>query len=140
MICTDERVTKICSEIFHFLKSSENSKDIHRKTINKRSYKTGSCGTSIDIGFLSITMVWKPLTMVNGEKSGSDEGANVFIYLPFAASPSMGAAKFQVTGYYSEKSSRSMLTIVTEDIYKSSPIGTQRVVREVKEVDTSSPF
>lgn len=140
MICNDERIVKICSEMFHFLKSSDNSKEIHRKTINKRSYQTGSYGTQIDIGFLNISMVWKPLTIINGEKAGSDEGANVFIYLPFANGPAMGASRFQLTGYYSEKSSSPMLTIVTEDIYKSAPIGTQRVVREVVDIDTSSPY
>ena len=140
MICMDERIIKICSEMFHFLKSSESSKEIHRKTIVKRNYQTGSSGTSIDIGFLSITMVWKPLTLVNGEKSGSDEGANVFLYLPFANSAAMGSSRFQVTGYYSEKSSNSILTVITDDMYKSSPIGTQRVIREISDIDTSSPF
>jgi hypothetical protein len=140
MICTDERIIKVCSEMFHFLISPDQKCEIHRKPVAKRQYRTGSLGCSIEIGFLMIQMIWKPLKIDNDVQTGSDEGANIFFHPPFADSTSIGAARFQITGYYSERHGKPSISILTEDAHKSSPIGTRRVTRNIANVDTSNPF
>ena len=139
MICFDERMTKICSELFHFLKSDEADTEIHRKRIYKREYRTGSVSCHIDIGFIRIHMIWKPLTVTNGTRSGSDEGANVFIYLPFSDSGLAADSRYQASGYYSERATSPTLTLQVEEANRNTRRGPQRVTRTEIEVDKSSP-
>ena len=140
MICFDDRMTKICGELFHFLKSSEPEIEIHRKRLYKREYRTGSVTCHIDIGFIRIHMIWKPLKIVNDNRSGSDEGANVFIYLPFSSSGLSSDTRYQIPGYYSERSNKPSLTVVVDDINKNTRRGPRRVVRQDININKNSPI
>ena len=59
MICTEERMVNICTELFRFLKSEKTEDVIHTKQVKKLS-RTRVKQTEITIGFLTIRMVWMP--------------------------------------------------------------------------------
>lgn len=138
MICNDERIVNICTELFTFLKSDKKEDIVHNKTLTK-SVRGGTVQTEITIGFLTVRMVWQPFVKEGDVGRGSDEGASVFIYLPFAETNQRTADKFELKGYYSERGSENRLTIIVHDIYKTNPIGPKRVT-VVPKVTTTNPF
>ena len=85
-------------------------------------------------------MIWKPLSVVNGTRSGSDEGANVFIYLPFSDSGLSSDSRYQAAGYYSERASSPALTLSVDDANRNNRRGPKRVTRTEFEIDNSSPI
>lgn len=138
MICTDERIVNICTELFAFLKSDKTDEIIHNKTLTKAA-RGGTVQTEITVGFLTVRMVWQPFVKDGDIARGSDEGASVFVYMPFAESAQRTAQKFELKGYYSERGSEKRLTVIVHDIYKTNPIGPKRVASVLK-VTTTNPF
>lgn len=132
MICDEPRIVNICKELFNFLKSDKLETDLHTKTITKIT-RASVIQTEISVGFMTLRMVWKPLKREGGVDSGTDEGAQVFIYLPF----SEGDERFEVKGYYSERGSKPLFRVIVQDAYKSSPYGVRRVVPAVQVSDTN---
>lgn len=138
MICQEARISNICAELFAFLKSDELETVIHTKPV-KKIIKPTVVQAEITVGFLNLRMVWKPLTKMNGVISGSDEGANVFIYLPFTENRNGSGEQFQLSGYWSERGTEKILSVMVANEYKTSPIGTRRVVSNVP-ISTADPL
>jgi|SaaInlV_100m_DNA_2_1039680.scaffolds.fasta_scaffold19638_2 hypothetical protein len=132
--CEDDRILKICAELFTLLKSNDNSKIIHKKEVNVRSFSTGSKSASITIGFLNFQMIWKPMKMTTTGNSGSDEGASVFINVPFFKGATEDIIK--TTSYYSERNNMSTLTVLDS---KNLNKNTQRRVTYKQNIDTTPP-
>lgn len=131
MKCFEPSIERVCSELFHFLRSEDRSRVIHNKTIT-RIEKQRSCSTEITIGFMTIRMVFKPLTIEGGISTGSDEGANVFILLPFSDDGSkLGSEKLEIKCYYSERGSEHRLTASVPSEFKGTIIGPRRVSQEL---------
>lgn len=132
--CEDDRILKICAELFTLLKSDEESAVIHKKEVNVRTFSTGSKTATITIGFLNFQMIWKPLRMNTTGNSGSDEGASVFISVPFFKGAPEDVIK--TTAYYSERNNSSTLTVIDSKNLNKSP---QRRVIYKQNIDTTPP-
>ena len=103
MNCTDRRLVSVCSDIFAVLKSGELKGSIHGKEISvRKSASSGSLMASVSIGLMKIDMILKPFKVEGGTRSGSDEGANVFIILPFEDNDGQGV---RIPAYYSHEES-----------------------------------
>lgn len=136
MNCTDQRIVDVCNEIFLFLRSGERETSIHTKQV--RAIEKGNVRQAdIDIGFVRIRLVYKPLQVVLGQTQGSDEGASAFIYLPFK-SPN-GSDEFVIKGYFSTRGTEKVLSIIAAEEYVTSRFGTRRVV-DNKPIDNTRPF
>lgn len=133
--CEDDRILKICADLFTLLKSDEDSKVIHKKEVNVRTFSTGSKTASITIGFLNFQMIWKPLRMTTTGNSGSDEGASVFISVPFFEGASEDLIK--TTAYYSERNNAPSLTVIDS---KNLNKGVQKRISYKQNIDTSPPL
>jgi hypothetical protein len=138
MICQDERIRNICAELFAFLKSDKTEAVIHEKKV-KKTVKPTVIQAELTVGFLTVRMVWKPFSKVNGVPSGSDEGANVFIYLPFTENRNGTGEQFQLSGYWSERGTEKILSALVNSEYKTTPIGVRRVVSDAP-VTTTDPL
>lgn len=131
MICTDPRIVDICTDLFRFLKSDLTETTIHTKKCQKIDKKT-VIQTEIDIGFLTIRMVWKPYNVQNSFETGSDEGANLFIYLPFKESAKdPNSNQFMIRGYYSERGTDKRINISVQNEFISSQFGPKRIVHDL---------
>lgn len=139
MICVDDRIVNICTELFAFLKSGENTTTIHKKEVKRLDRQT-VVQAEIDIGFFRIRMVWKPYQVVlGGPATGSDEGAATFIYLPFKSDRDANADTLEIKGFYSERGTDKIFNVIAPDEFKPKPTGTRRVVNTVK-VSTGNPL
>lgn len=128
MDCTDPRLLKPISEVFHFLKGPETHTEIHGKPIQKKLHRTGSRGASFTAGFLEVRLVFTPMSDDgDGRARGSDEGAAVFVSLPFRDEDS---PPLQIQGYYSERNGSPRLTMNSPGYSKPSS-GVQRVVYDL---------
>ena len=115
--CKDERILAVCAEMFNLLKSGETEGTIHRKETSVRTFSTGSKSVSLSIGFLNFQMIWKPIKMTSLGTSGSDEGASVFITLPFFEGSTENIIK--TAAYYSERTNNRTLTVIDFNHSKS---------------------
>lgn len=139
MNCTDRRLVSICSDIFRIIKSGEEKGEVHGKEITvRKSASSGSSIVSLTIGLMSIDMIMKPFRVNDGTNSGSDEGANVFIILPFQDGASNG---IRIPAYYSERNKEPELTCSVSDAMKSpTHSGTRRIVQEYNNVTLTKPY
>ena len=136
MNCADQRIVDICNEVFLFLRSGEREATIHTKQV--RALEKGDVRQAdIDIGFIRIRLVYKPLQVIAGQTKGSDEGASAFIYLPFKSQN--GGDEFMIKGYFSTRGTEKILSIIVADEYVTSRFGTRRVIDD-RPVDKSTPF
>lgn len=137
MICSDQRIVDICTELFRFLKSDKEEAVVHTKHLKKIDKKS-VIQTEIDIGFLTIRMVWKPYNFVNGSETGSDEGANLFVYLPFKDNSSdANSNQAMFRGYYSERGTNRQVTAILSNDYTAHSYGARRVVQDLKPLNNS---
>ena len=133
--CEDDRILKICAELFTLLKSGEITGTIHKKEVFVKTFSTGSKSASITIGFLNFQMIWKPLKNTNLGNSGSDEGASVFINVPFFVGSSEDLIK--TTAYYSERSNQPTLNVLDSKNFNKD---TKKRVYYKGTVDSTSPI
>ena len=139
MNCTDKRWVSICTDIFRLLKKDVTKGDVHGIEVNIRKAKsTQSRIATVTLGLVTIEMILKPYKVEAQGKTGSDEGANVFIILPFEDNSSHG---IRIPAYYSERGREPELTCSVSDAMKS-PIhsGTRRVVSDYKSVTKVRPY
>jgi len=137
MICYDPRIIKICEELLSFLKSDDEERTIHRVLVKKQKRESSSFA-EIEIGFITVRLVYKPLTIVNNSEVGSSEGGSVFIYLPFSENGGKFDTKIEIKAYYSERGNDKKLTANVSNEYRSSSVGPKRVVHNVQ-VSTTDP-
>lgn len=136
--CTDPRVTKVCSELFILLTSGAKSGDVHHKDIKVRDHATGSRSAEIEIGFITLNMVWVPHRRIGGASKGSDEGANVFIKLPFVDAGE--GTQAQISAYYSERGREPVLRANPPEGMRSKLYTGPRRIKYQSRVDTSPPI
>jgi hypothetical protein len=130
MICTDNRLVGVCTELFRILTSDEDVGSIQGKEILVRnSSKTGSFIANITIGLMTIEMIYKPAKMGEGKIVGSDEGANVFILLPFEDDAKNG---IRIPAYYSERGKNPELKASPAEAMRSPTFaGVRRVIHDL---------
>ena len=136
-VCSDERIVNLCKELFTFLRSDNNEEVIHSKKVTKL-IRGSTKVTEITIGFIRIRMVWQPFTKEGNIEKGSDEGANLFIYLPFKE-PGSNEDSIEIKGYYSERGNQIRVTAIVEDTMKPSLRGPARIVQSMK-IATTNPI
>ncbi len=84
-------------------------------------------------------MVWKPYQLIDNKEIGSDEGANLFLYLAFRETSSVDSDQLMITGYYSERGTNKVVTIQAPNEFKSTTFGPKRIVKNL-EVDNTNPI
>lgn len=132
MICNDQRIINICGELFHFLKSDQDSCIVHGKTCTKIA-RGKATFTEITIGFLTIRVLFVPYFVQDSKEHGSNEGASVFIYLPFSETGvADNSQRIEIKCYYSERGTVTRLVANVEDILKSTTLGPKRIVKDLK--------
>jgi len=141
MKCTDQRLVSVCTTLFRFITSGKAEQDgSYGKLVARKNLKTGSISCKIDLALCQLDMIFKPM-QVNPEtqqSSGSNEGANVFMTMPFKDDEGKG---LRIPCYYTERNGSPELICSPPD-NMSQPLasGVRRVTQELRNVTTSRGF
>lgn len=93
---------------------------------------------TLEIGLMTIDMILKPFKVDSKGSSGSDEGANVFLILPFQDEAARG---IRIPAYFSIRGREPELTCSPIDAIRSpSYSGTRRVTIDYSEATATKPY
>ena len=134
MDCSDRRLVLLCTQAFQLLKSDQSKGSVgHKEVVVRQNNTTGSRSLTLMVGIDQIDMIYKPY---NGY-SGSSEGANVFIQLPFKDNE--GNA-IRISCYYSERGKEPVLMASNSSITSSPTYSGVRRVCTAGKVDMTRPY
>lgn len=138
MHCTEPRLVDLCSRLFKILTSGESKGEVHGIEVDVRETKTGSRLCNVKVGLMNIDMIFKPYNITEQGANGSDEGANVFLALPFQDNTNQG---IRIPCYYTERSgSPVLMASVPNGMSSKATSSVRRVVSKRANPDVTAPF
>jgi len=136
--CTDPRLIKVCQECFTFLKSDLEEGRVLKRAVRKERFSTTtSVGVTFPLGMMEIRMIWKGPARSPSEL-GQEEGASVFIHLPFGKE-SDGRSALRVPAYFSVRNGPSLSILSPEGQFVSQRTGPRRVRMTPVEANLEDP-